>query len=112
MNNINLQFNTQLISVLDSKASEESFVMTADTVTVDNENRLHILKMINMCETNGQLLDTRVIDQLLSVFNSEECFVCPTYSTIGGQMAPYYGKWLLITENGSLLREIHRQAQN
>ena len=80
--------------------------MPADTAIVDNENRLHILKMINMCETNGQLLDTRVIDQLLSVFNSEECFVCPTYSTIDGQMAPYYGKYidkLRINEKAKLI---------
>ena len=80
--------------------------MPADTATVDNENRLQILKMINMCETNGKLLDTRVIDQLLSVFNSEECFVCPTYSTVEGQMAPYYGKYidkLSINENAELI---------
>ena len=80
--------------------------MPADTATVDNENRLHILKMINMCETNGKLLDTRVIDQLLSVFNSEECFVCPTYSTVEGQMAPYYRKYidkLRINENAELI---------
>ena len=59
-----------------------------------------------MCETNGKLLDTRVIDQLLSVFNSEECFLCPTYSTVEGQMAPYYGKHidkLRINENAELI---------
>ena len=46
-----------------------------------------------MCETTGRLLDTQVIDQLLSIFN-KRCFIYLAYSTVEGNMSPYYGKYI------------------
>ena len=42
-----------------------------------------MLKKINVCETKSKLLDTLVVDQLLSMFKNEKSFVFPTYSTEG-----------------------------
>ena len=53
-----------------------------------------IIKKINVCENNRQLLDTGVIDQLLSIFCNETVFVCLTFSTIEGWRRKYYGKYI------------------
>ena len=69
-------------------------MVPADTISIDEDARLIILKNINMCETKGKFLDTQIVDQLLSIFNSKACFVFPTYSTVDGGMSPYYGKYI------------------
>ena len=65
-----------------------------DTVEINEEKRLLILKKINLCETKGQLLDTLVIDQLMCSFVDNKCFVFPTYSPYNENMSPYYGKYI------------------
>ena len=69
-------------------------MVPADTISIDEDSRLIILKKINLCETKGKFLDTQVVDQLLSIFNSKTCFVFPTYSTVDGDLSPYYGKYI------------------
>ena len=68
-------------------------MIPADTVSFNDASRISILRQINGCETEGKLLNTHVVDQLLSVFNSNTCFIFPTYSTVSGNMSPYYGRF-------------------
>ena len=69
-------------------------MIPADTVSFNDASRISILRQINGCETEGKLLNTHVVDQLLSVFNSNTCFIFPTYSTVSGNMSPYYGRFI------------------
>ena len=49
-------------------------MIPAETITIDGETRFLILCKISMCETKGEVLDTLVIDQSLSIFKNEKCF--------------------------------------
>ena len=49
---------------------DESLIAIADTITLDDETRLMLLKKINKCETKGEMLDTLVVDQVLSLFKT------------------------------------------
>ena len=69
-------------------------MIPADTVSFNDASRITILRQINGCETEGKLLNTHVVDQLLSVFHSNTCFIFPTYSTVSGNMSPYYGRFI------------------
>ena len=77
-------------------ALDEIVDVPADTrkLNEDTTVRLLLLKKINVCETKRELLDTRVIDPLLSIFKSEICHVFPTYSTTEGNMSPYFGRYI------------------
>ena len=72
----------------------ETVDIPPDTIEIDEEKRLLILKKINLCETKGQLLDTLVIDQLMCSFVDTKCFIFPTYSPSKGSMNPYYEKYI------------------
>ena len=77
------------------KDLSEAVMIPPDTVVIINTvERLLLIKEINMCEMKGYMLDTRVIDQLLSLFKTEKCFIFPTYTTVTGGMSPYYGKYI------------------
>ena len=71
--------------------NDSTFIVPPDaSTTIDENQRLTIIKNINLCENHGQFLDTGIIDQLLSVLSSERIFLCPSYSTIKGQMQLYW----------------------
>ena len=57
---------------------------------MNEEKRLNMLKMINMCEIRGKLLDTRLIDHVLSFFSRRDTYVCSASTPLMGKMAPYY----------------------
>ena len=42
----------------------------------------------------GELLDTSVVDQVLSTFGSKQCCVLPTFMMEEGSGSPYYGKYI------------------
>ena len=77
------------------KDLSEAVMIPPDTVvTINNVERLLLIKERNMCEMKGYMLDTRVIDQHLILFKTEKCFIFPTYTTVTGGMSPYYGKYI------------------
>ena len=63
--------------------------MPSDATPIDDDRRIMIMKKINVCENNRQLLETGVIDQFLNSFSNETAFVCPAFSAIEVRMCPY-----------------------
>ena len=81
-----------------SKLSESVIKITHDNVneeTMKEEYRMRLIKLINSCEIDRKLLDTSVVDQVLSPFGSLYVFICPTYTPKQGQNAPYYKEYLV-----------------
>ena len=71
-----------------------SFEIPPDTVIQDETNCLSLIKAINLCETEKKLLSTRVIDELLVPFKSNEVYICPTFNPNNRKQSPYYKKEL------------------
>ena len=71
------------------------------TVELDEDIRLLILKKINLWETKRKLLDTLVIDQLMSYFNDAKCIVFPTSRSIGNTNPYFYELIVLPLCDGS-----------
>ena len=75
------------------KDFDETIIIPPDTTELNEDARIRLLKKINLCETRGEFLDSGVVDQLLSEFRNEKCFVYPAYCSVEG-MNPYYGKYI------------------
>ena len=50
---------------------EETIDVPADTVEIDEDSRLLILKKINLCESKGQLLDTLAVGKCFKFRTTE-----------------------------------------
>ena len=70
-----------------SESSNESIV--PDPVSLNDNTRLALFKKIHACEMKGKLLDTSVVDQVLSTFGSKQCCVLPTFTMEEGSGSPY-----------------------
>ena len=78
---------------------DDSMVIPADTVQLNPSIRLSLIQKID-------LLDTSVIDQLLSLHHRKECYIFPPFSTTEGHLSPFYWKYIGKKELGDDLEMV------
>ena len=69
--------------------SDDSLDIPHNLTAMREEKRLSMLKIINLCEHRGKLIDTRLIDYVFSFFSSLDLYVRFASSPLMGKMAPY-----------------------
>ena len=83
---------------------DNSMVIPADTV---QSIRLPLMQKIEKCETRGDLLDTSVIDQLLSLHHRKECYIFPQpFPPPKAICPPFFGKYIGKKELGDDLEMV------